>query len=123
MAHFLTTIIGSAYHDRRQEAEDGLGHLIMFGIGGIYVEIFKDVAFKLSPVTTTGAKEMLASLNAAPLLKGVRGEKGVDEERIIEIIQRISQMVNELPMIQEIDLNPIMAFEDSVFVVDARMVL
>ena len=105
------------------KAEDGLGHLVMFGIGGIYVEIFKDVAFKLSPVTTLGAEEMLSSLNAAPLLKGVRGEKGVDEKRIIEIIQRISQMVNELPLIREIDLNPVMAFEDRVFVVDARMLL
>jgi acetate---CoA ligase (ADP-forming) len=105
------------------KAEDGIGHLIMFGIGGIYVEIFKDVAFKLSPVKTADAKEMLASLNAAPLLKGVRGEKGLDEEKIIEIIQRISQMVGELSVIQEIDLNPVMAFEDRVFVVDARMVL
>jgi len=105
------------------KAEDGLGHLIMFGIGGIYVEIFKDVAFKLSPVTDLGAKEMLSSLNAAPLLKGVRGEKGVDEEKIIEIIQRISQMVSELPAIKEIDLNPVMAFEDRVFAVDARMLL
>jgi acetyltransferase len=105
------------------KAEDGIGHLVMFGIGGIYVEIFKDVAFKLSPVTTAGAEEMLSSLNAAPLLKGVRGEKGVDEEKIMEIIQRISQMVNELPLIQEIDLNPVMAFENRVFAVDARIVL
>ena len=105
------------------KAEDGLGHLIMFGIGGIYVEIFKDVAFKLSPVSGSGVEEMLSSLNAAPLLKGVRGEKGVDEEKIKEIIQRMSQMVSDLPMIQEIDLNPLMAFEDRVFVVDARMVL
>jgi acetyltransferase len=105
------------------KAEDGIGHLVMFGVGGIYVEIFKDVAFKLSPVTTAEAEEMLSSLNAAPLLKGVRGEKGVDEEKIIEIIQRISQMVTELPLIQEIDLNPIMAFEDRVFAVDARIVL
>ncbi len=105
------------------KAEDGLGHLIMFGIGGIYVEIFKDVAFKLSPVTTVEAQEMLSSLNAAPLLKGVRGEKGVNEQGIVEIILRLSQMVNELPSIREIDLNPVIAFEDRVLVVDARIVL
>jgi acetyltransferase len=105
------------------KVEEGLGHLIMFGIGGIYVEIFKDVAFKLSPVTTSEAREMLFSLNAAPLIKGVRGEKGIDEQGIIDIIQRVSQMVNELPMIREIDLNPVMAFEDRALVVDARIVL
>jgi len=105
------------------KVEEGLGHLIMFGIGGIYVEIFKDVAFKLSPVTTSEAREMLFSLNAAPLIKGVRGEKGIDEQGIVDIIQRISQMVNELPAIREIDLNPVMAFEDHVLVVDARIVL
>lgn len=103
------------------KAEEGLGHLIMFGIGGIYVEIMKDVVFKLSPVTAVEAQEMLSSIQAAPLLKGVRGEKGVDEEGIVEIIQRLSQLVNELPTIQEMDLNPVIAYEDRVFVVDARI--
>ena len=103
------------------KAEEGLGHVVMFGIGGIYVEVLKDVVFKLSPVTTVEAREMLSSIQTAPLLKGVRGEKGVDEEGIIEIIQRFSQLVSELPMIQEMDLNPVIAYEDRVFVVDARI--
>ncbi|OQY19201.1 MAG: CoA-binding protein [Anaerolineaceae bacterium 4572_32.2] len=103
------------------KAEEGLGHVVMFGIGGIYVEVLKDVVFKLSPVTTVEAREMLSSIQTAPLLKGVRGEKGVDEEGIIEIIQRLSQLVSELPMIQEMDLNPVIAYEDRVFVVDARI--
>ena len=60
------------------KADDEVGHLIMCGLGGIYVEVFKDVAFKLSPVTDVEAEEMLSSLKAAPLLKGVRGEKGID---------------------------------------------
>jgi acetyltransferase len=105
------------------KAEEGLGHLVMFGIGGIYVEILKDVVFKLAPVTTVEAREMLSSIKGAPLLKGVRGEKGVDEEGIVEIIQRVSQLVTELPVIQEMDLNPIIAYEDGVFVVDARLVI
>ncbi len=103
------------------KAEKGLGHLVMFGIGGIYVEILKDVVFKIAPVTTVEAREMLSSLKMTPLLKGVRGETGVDEQAIIEIIERLSQLVTELPMIQELDLNPVVAFEDRAFVVDARV--
>ena len=72
----------------------------MCGLGGIYVEVFKDVAFKLSPVTDVEAEEMLSSLKAAPLLKGVRGEKGVDQKRLVEIIQRVSQLVTDVPEIQ-----------------------
>ena len=103
------------------KAEEGLGHLVMFGIGGIYVEILKDVVFKIAPVTDVEAREMLSSIKGAPLLKGVRGEKGVDQEGIIELIQRVSQLVTDLPAIQEMDLNPIVAYEDGVFVVDARI--
>ncbi|MFQ5904825.1 MAG: acetate--CoA ligase family protein, partial [Candidatus Binatia bacterium] len=103
------------------KAEEGLGHLVMFGIGGIYVEVLKDVVFKIAPVTTVEAREMLSSLKMSPLLKGVRGEEGVDEEGIVEVIQRLSQLVTDLPMIQEMDLNPIVAYEDRVFVVDARV--
>ena len=103
------------------KAEEGLGHLVMFGIGGIYVEVLKDVVFKLSPVTTVEAREMLASIKAAPLLDGVRGEPGVDKAGIIEVIGRLSQLVTELPMIQEMDLNPIIAYADRVSVVDARV--
>jgi acetyltransferase len=101
--------------------EEGLGHLIMFGMGGVYVEALKDVVFKLAPITSVEAREMMSSIKAAPLLKGVRGEKGVDEEGIAEIIQRLSQLVTDLPTIQELDLNPIVAYEDRVYVVDARI--
>jgi len=103
------------------KAEEGLGHLVMFGVGGIYVEVLKDVVFKLSPVTAIEALEMLSSIKGAALLRGVRGEKGVDEEGIMEVVQRISQLVTELPVIQEMDLNPIIAYEDRVLVVDARI--
>jgi acyl-CoA synthetase (NDP forming) len=105
------------------KADDEVGHLIMCGIGGIYIEIFKDVAFRLSPVTDVEAEEMLSSLKAAPILKGVRGEKGVDRKRLIDIIQRVSQLVTDVPTIREMDLNPLIAYEDRIFVVDARMSL
>ncbi len=103
------------------KAEQGLGHLIMFGIGGIFVEVLKDVVFKIAPVTNVEAKDMLSSIKAAPLLDGIRGEKGVNKDGVIEIIQRTSQLITDFPMIQEMDLNPIIAYEDQVLVVDARI--
>jgi acetyltransferase len=105
------------------KAEKGLGHLIMFGLGGIYVEILKDVTFKITPVTEIEAAEMLSSLKTAALLKGVRGEAGVDQAGVIEIILRLSQLVTDFPLIQEMDLNPVMAFSDRVVAVDARIAL
>ncbi len=105
------------------KSEGDLGHLVMFGMGGIYVEVLEDVVFKLSPVTEVEAKEMLSSIKMAPILKGVRGEKGVDEAALVEIIRRFSQLVTDLPMIQEMDLNPVMAFEDKAFVADARIII
>jgi len=103
------------------KAEEDLGHLIMFGLGGIHVEVLKDVVFNLTPVSTTEAKEMLAAIKGAPLLEGVRGHKGVNRSRLEELIQRLSQLVSDLPAIKEMDLNPVMAFEDGAIVVDARI--
>ncbi len=103
------------------KAEEGLGHAVMFGLGGIYVEIMKDVVFNLTPVASGEAREMLSSIKGSALLEGVRGQKGVDQAKLIEIIQRLSQLLTDLPAIQEMDLNPLMAFEDRVFVVDARI--
>ncbi len=102
-------------------AEEGLGHAVMFGMGGVYVEVMRDVVFNLTPVTTTESAEMLGAIKMAPLLKGVRGQKGVDQGRLAEIIQRLSQLLTELPEIREMDLNPVMAFADRVSVVDARI--
>ena len=102
-------------------AQRDLAPLIMFGIGGIYVEVLKDVVFKIAPVTELEANEMLSSIKASKLLDGVRGEKAIHKQSVIEIIQRLSQLVTDFPEIQEMDLNPIMAFEDKAFVVDARI--
>jgi acetate---CoA ligase (ADP-forming) len=81
----------------------------------------KDVVFNLTPVSSGEAQEMLASIKGTALLEGVRGQKGVDRAKLIEIIQRLSQLLTDLPDIQELDLNPLMAFEDKVYVVDARI--
>jgi len=103
------------------KAESGLGHLIMFGIGGIFVEVLKDVIFKIAPVTSVEIEDMFSSIKAAPLLKGIRGEKGVDLDGVIEIIQRTSMLITDFPVIQEMDLNPIIALEYQVLAVDARI--
>jgi len=103
------------------KAEEDLGHLIMFGLGGIHVEVLKDVVFNLTPVSTTEAKEMLESIKGAPLLEGVRGRKGVNCAILEELILRLSRLVSDLPAIKEMDLNPVMAFEDGAVVVDARI--
>jgi acetyltransferase len=102
-------------------AERGLGHLVMFGLGGIYVEVLKDVVFKIAPVTRVEAEEMLAGIKTAALLEGIRGEAGIDRQAVIELIQRVSQLLGDLPLIEEMDLNPIMAFADRAFAVDGRI--
>jgi acetyltransferase len=103
------------------KAEEGLGHAVMFGLGGIYVEIMKDVVFNLTPVTSAEAERMLASIKGTALLEGVRGQEGVSRAALLETIQRLSQLLTDLPDIQEMDLNPVMAFKDQVVVVDARV--
>jgi acyl-CoA synthetase (NDP forming) len=105
------------------KAEEGLGHAVVFGLGGIYVEVMQDVVFNLTPISSAEAREMLAAIKGAPLLQGVRGQKGVDQDRLTEMLQRLSQLLTDLPEIQEMDLNPIKAFADKVFVVDARISL
>jgi len=100
-----------------------LGHMIMFGMGGVFVELLKDVAFELTPVSETEAKDMIDSIKTSKILKGFRGDTGADIPKIIEAIQRISQLVSENPDIAEMDLNPVAAFEDSIFAIDARIKL
>jgi len=105
------------------KAADGIGHIIMFGLGGIFVEVFRDVAFTISPVSDTEALEMISSIKAAPLIHGFRGEKGINKEKIVEIIQRISMLGTDFPGIKELDLNPLFATGDEICVADARIIL
>jgi acetate---CoA ligase (ADP-forming) len=105
------------------KAEPGLGHLIMFGLGGVLVELLKDVAFEITPVTTAEAEEMIHSIKSYPALAGYRGAAIVDRNRIVEIIRRVSQLVTDIPSIREMDLNPIMITKNDLSVVDARIIL
>ncbi len=100
-----------------------LGHVLMFGLGGIYVEMLKDVCFKLTPVTGGEARQMVESLRAYPLLAGSRGQPGVEIAALVETIQRVSQMLADLPGIRELDLNPVFALTHGAKVADVRVMI
>ncbi len=97
------------------------GPIILFGLGGIYVEIFKDITFRLSPIREYSAHRMIKEIKAYELLKGARGQKGINIDRLIEHIEKLSQLMTDLEEIEEIDVNPLIANEDDVYVVDVRI--
>ena len=100
-----------------------LGTMLMFGLGGIYVEVFKDVNFAFAPLTRTDALRLINSLRSSKLLEGVRGEAAVNKENIIEAIGRLSQLVTDFPEIVELDINPLLATASGAKVLDARIVI
>jgi len=102
-------------------AVEGLGHVVMFGLGGIYVEVLRDVRFAVTPVTATEARKMITTLQASALLAGVRGQAGVNLDALEEIIQRVSQLLVENPEIQELDINPLFANEQGARAADVRV--
>lgn len=97
------------------------GPVLMFGLGGIYVEALHDVVFRVQPVSDVDAQEMIDSIRGNRLLHGVRGEAPSDIELLAEIIQRVSQLVGEQPAIVEMDINPFVVFEKGGIAVDARV--
>jgi acetyl coenzyme A synthetase (ADP forming)-like protein len=101
------------------------GPLLMFGLGGIYVEALKDVTFRVAPIGQREANEMLGEIRSIRLLRGVRGEKPADMAAIADTVLRISQLVTEYPEIVELDINPLMVFEagKGAMAVDMRMAL
>lgn len=101
--------------------DPAFGPLLMFGLGGIYVEALGDVVFRVHPVTDVDAAEMTRGIRGVKLLEGVRGEPAVDLERIEEVIARISQLVGEHPAIGELDVNPWVALPDGGVAVDGRI--
>ncbi len=98
---------------------------MMFGLGGIYVEVLQDVVFRVAPVTRSEAEEMVRGIRSYPLLAGARGAQPADVSAIVDSILRISQMVTDLPQIVELDINPLFAYEDGqgAMAVDARIVI
>jgi acetyltransferase len=89
------------------------GPLVMFGLGGIYVETFNDVVFRVPPITDLEAQEMIRQIRGYRLLEGVRGEPAVDSAGLAEILERFSQLVEDLPQLAEMDINPFMVFPEA----------
>lgn len=101
--------------------EPSFGHMIVCGLGGIFVEVFHDVKTLLAPVTEAEALKAIRSLQGYPLIQGTRGSAGIDEKRFAEIVVRLSALVEAVPEIAELDLNPLLANRRQITAVDARI--
>lgn len=101
--------------------EGAFGHMILCGMGGIFIEVLKDVAYELAPVDKSAAVRMIESLKSYPLLQGVRGQKPIQIDAFAETISRLSALLEVAPEIAELDLNPLLANEKQVIAVDARI--
>jgi len=99
------------------------GPALMFGLGGIFVEVLKDVTFRIAPITEDEAREMISEVRAYPLLKGYRNTPPADVEAIVKILLNTSKLIMEHQEIKELDLNPIMVYEKGAKTVDARIIL
>lgn len=105
--------------------DKNFGPVLMFGLGGIFVELFKDVSYRVCPVSKTEAERMIHSIKAFPLLDGYRGHRKADIRFLIDIMNKCCNLLHENPEIIEIDLNPIIIFEEGKagIVADARIIL
>lgn len=101
--------------------EKDFGHLIFFGLGGIFIEVLKDVNYALAPLDFNEAKKLIQSIKAYPIIKGIRGKKGINEDFLAEIITKVSSLVNLVPEIEEMDINPLIATENEIFSIDSRI--
>jgi len=99
------------------------GPVAMFGLGGIFVEVLKDISFRIIPLEEKDAREMITEIKGYDILKGARGEPPRDIQAIKEVLMKVSKLTTENPEINEIDLNPIFVFEKGLQIVDARMIL
>lgn len=99
------------------------GPVIMFGLGGVLVEVLKDVSFRIVPLTKNDAQEMIKEIKGYPILQGYRGQEAADIPSLEELIVKVSQFVEQNPNIKELDLNPIFAYKDNALAIDARIVL
>jgi acetate---CoA ligase (ADP-forming) subunit beta len=99
------------------------GPVLMFGLGGVWVEVLKDVSFRIVPLEKRDAHEMIQEIKGKPLLEGYRGQEAVDIDNLEALILKVSAFVEQHPEIKELDLNPVFAYKDSATAVDARIIL
>ena len=114
MLHGLELFVGV-------KKEIGFNHTIVCGLGGVFVEILKDISVGLSPLSKPEIEKMIKSLRGYKLLQGTRGKEGVNEEKFIDSIQRVSALVEVAPEIVEMDMNPLIGTKKDVNAVDVRI--
>lgn len=112
----IETIIGMT-------EDSNFGPVIMFGLGGIFVEVMKDVAFRIVPFEKEDATEMINEIKGKKLLEGYRGADPVDISSLEKMLLQLSRFIDQTPGIEEIDMNPVFAYKDGALVVDARIIL
>jgi acetyltransferase len=103
--------------------DPSFGPVVLFGLGGIYVEVLKEISLRVAPINRLEAEEMISELKTAALLKGVRGERPLDVKALVENLLRLSQLMLDFPEIEGIDINPVKALEKGAVAVDARIAL
>jgi acyl-CoA synthetase (NDP forming) len=99
------------------------GPVLMFGLGGVLVEVLKDVAFRVVPINERDARQMVHEIKGFPLLEGYRGQDPADVKRLEDLLLKVSAFVEQHPEVAELDLNPVFAYKDNALAVDARIVL
>jgi acetyltransferase len=105
------------------KTDDQFGPVIMYGLGGVMVEILKDVSFRVLPISRRSARRMIDETQSAPILNGVRGEPPYDKKALVELLVLCSEIVESYPEIEEMDLNPVIVHHEGLSVVDARIIL
>jgi acyl-CoA synthetase (NDP forming) len=105
--------------------DPSFGATVMFGLGGIWVEVLKDISFRLAPLTAVDAREMISEIKGYPVLAGIRGTPPADTDALVDILQKVGQLAYEFPEIAEMDINPIFVFErgKGAIAVDVRIIL
>jgi acetyltransferase len=103
--------------------DPSFGPVVLFGLGGIYVEILKETSLRVAPINRSEAEEMISELKATQILKGIRGERPLDIEALVENLLRLSQLMMDFPDIEGIDINPVKVLEKGAVALDARIVL
>lgn len=99
------------------------GPVLMFGLGGILVEVLKDISFRIVPITKRDARDMIREIKGYPILEGYRGQKPASIAALEELLVKVSEFVENNPQIEELDLNPVFAYPDGALAVDARIIL
>jgi acetyltransferase len=103
------------------KAEPKFGHMVLCGLGGIFIEVLKDVRAGLAPIAPDESLKMIRNLRSYGIVQGTRGQEGVNEELFADIVSRVSVLVKVAPEIAEMDLNPLLGKPDQVVAVDARI--